>query len=212
VTTVSTVRQTRLAVDSEPLLDRAVALGLRKLSTTVEEVFADGGVDALRAVRQASAVAVVSNPWVSSPGVIASSGEGPQLEDLHAAIEGTAPILAKLLSDRLLAALGGADAIEAFGKGAVVGLGGEIEHAGALIHTPYFGNLLREFLEGTSIICFADARADAGSDLRVPMWHKNAAATRSHYQSLEVHLADAPHHDEIAVIAVASTGARPHPL
>ncbi len=49
---------------------------------------------------------------------------------------------------------------------------GEIEHGGALIHTPYFGNLMREFLQGESIICFADARADAGETLVVPLWHK----------------------------------------
>ncbi|MBS3178319.1 MULTISPECIES: amino acid synthesis family protein [unclassified Pseudoclavibacter] len=185
----------------DALLERAVALGVRKIFTAYEDVISDGGVDAPTAIRQASAVAVVRNPWI---------GQG-KLADLTEATAEVAPVVAKLLSDRLLAALGGAGKVEAFGKAAVVGLEGEIEHAGALIHTPYFGNLLREFLEGTSIICFSDTRADAGGDLRVPLWHKTAAATRSHYQSLDVHLADAPHRDEIAVIAVASSGPRPHP-
>ncbi len=185
----------------DALLERAIALGVRKIYTSYEDVLADGGVEAPTAIRQASAVAVVRNPWV---------GAGP-IADLTDATAEIAPIVAKLLSDRLLAALGGADNVEAFGKAAVVGLDGEIEHAGALIHTPYFGNLLREFLEGTSIICFSDTRADAGGDVRVPLWHKTAAATRSHYQSLDVHLADAPHRGEIAVIAVASSGPRPHP-
>ncbi|PPG29048.1 amino acid synthesis family protein [Pseudoclavibacter sp. RFBB5] len=185
----------------DALLERAVALGVRKIFTAYEDVISDGGVDAPAAIRQASAVAVVRNPWI---------GQG-KLADLTEATAEVAPVVAKLLSDRLLAALGGAGKVEAFGKAAVVGLEGEIEHAGALIHTPYFGNLLREFLEGTSIICFSDTRADAGGDLRVPLWHKTAAATRSHYQSLDVHLADAPHRDEIAVIAVASSGPRPHP-
>ncbi len=85
-----------------------------------------------------------------------------------------APVLARLLTDRLIAALGGVDAIEAFGKAAIVGSAGEIEHGGALIHTPYFGNLMREFLGGESIICFADTRADAGESLVVPLWHKTA--------------------------------------
>jgi hypothetical protein len=183
------------------LVDRAVHLGVRRLVTTVDEIHADGDVDAPRIIRQASATAIVANPWIA----------GIPLMDLQAETERIAPVLARLLSDRLLAALGGADAIEAFGKAAVVGLAGEMEHAGALIHTPYFGNLLREFLDGSSIICFSDARSEAGGDLRVPMWHKTEAATRSHYQSVEVHLADAPHEDEIAVIAVASTGPRPHP-
>ena len=185
----------------DALLERAIALGVRKIYTSYEDVLADGGVEAPTAIRQASAVAVVRNPWV---------GAGP-IADLTDATAEIAPNVAKLLSDRLLAALGGADNVEAFGKAAVVGLDGEIEHAGALIHTPYFGNLLREFLEGTSIICFSDTRADAGGDVRVPLWHKTAAATRSHYQSLDVHLADAPHRGEIAVIAVASSGPRPHP-
>lgn len=185
----------------DALLERAVALGVRKIFTAYEDVISDGGVDAPAAIRQASAVAVVRNPWI---------GQG-KLAELTEATAEVAPVVAKLLSDRLLAALGGAGKVEAFGKAAVVGLEGEIEHAGALIHTPYFGNLLREFLEGTSIICFSDTRADAGGDLRVPLWHKTAAATRSHYQSLDVHLADAPHRDEIAVIAVASSGPRPHP-
>ncbi|WP_425843716.1 amino acid synthesis family protein [Agrococcus sp. TSP3-2-1] len=180
---------------------RATALGLRRLLTTVDEVLAEGGAPSESSLRQASAIAVVRNPWI----------DDAPLADLSAATAEVAPVLAKLLTDRLLAALGGVDAIEAYGKAAVVGLGGELEHAGALIHTPYFGNLMREFLDGTSIICFSDTRADAGSDLRVPLWHKRQAATRSHYQSLDVHLADAPHRDEIAVIAVASTGARPHP-
>jgi hypothetical protein len=179
----------------------AVGIGVRKVVTVVEEIVSDGGVDAPRVIRQASAMAVVANPWVGETRIV----------DLQEQTERLAPLLAKVLSDRLLDALGGADAVEAFGKAAVVGIGGELEHAGALIHTPYFGNLLREFLEGTSIICFSDARAEAGGDLRVPLWHKTQAATRSHYQSLEVHLADAPHANEIAVIAVASTGPRPHP-
>ena len=84
------------------------------------------------------------------------------------------------------------DAIEAFGKAAIVGTAGEIEHGGALIHTPYFGNLMREFLDGESIICFADTRADAGEPLVVPLWHKTHAATRSHYQTVTTRVPDAP--------------------
>ena len=84
------------------------------------------------------------------------------------------------------------DAVEAFGKAAIVGSAGEIEHGGALIHTPYFGNLMREFLEGESIICFADARAEAGEPLVVPLWHKTHAATRSHYQTVSTRVPDAP--------------------
>lgn len=175
-------------------------VGVRKLVTATEAVLADGGALAGATIVRASAVAVLANPWI---------GTGAD-EDLQPATERIAPILARLLADRLLDALGGASEIEAFGKATVVGLRGELEHAGALVHTPYFGNLMREFLEGTSIMCFSDDRAEAGTSIRVPLWHKTQAATRSHYQTLDVHLADAPHPDELAVIAVASTGPRPH--
>ncbi len=144
--------------------------------------------------------AVLTNPWV---------GTDPTT-DLSPEVAVIAPVLAKLLTDRLIDALGGAERIEAFGKAAVVGTAGEIEHAGALIHTPYFGNLMRDFLDGESIICFADTRADAGEALVVPMWHKTHAATRSHYQTISARVSDAPRADEIVVIAAASTGPRPH--
>lgn len=175
-------------------------IGVRKLVTATEELVSDGGTPAARTILRASAVAVLANPWI---------GTGTD-EDLQPATERIAPTLARLLADSLLDALGGAGEVEAFGKAAVVGLRGEIEHAGALVHTPYFGNLVREFLEGTSIICFSDDRAEAGTSIRVPLWHKTQAATRSHYQTLDVPLADAPHPDEIVVIAAASTGPRPH--
>jgi len=176
--------------------DIAASIGLRKLSRTVEEV----PHAQLGSIKRATATAVIANPWL---------GTGID-HDLAERTEAIAPLLAKLLADRLLEDLGGAERVEAFGKAALVGLDGELEHAGALIHTPFFGNLLREALEGTSILCFVDGRATPGEQLRVPLWHKTAAATRSHYQSLELSLPDAPQAGEIAVIAAASTGPRPH--
>lgn len=178
-----------------------VKTALRKVVVVSERVVRENGQRPARTTLRAAACAVVANPWV---------GTGPG-RDLGPEVEALAPLLAKLLTDRLLATLGGADAIEAFGKGALIGTAGEIEHAGALIHTPYFGNLMRDFLLGESIICFADTRADAGQSLVVPMWNKTHAATRSHYQTITATVPDAPHADEIVVIAAASTGPRPHP-
>ncbi|GAA0196351.1 amino acid synthesis family protein [Glutamicibacter creatinolyticus] len=176
--------------------DISAAIALRKISTSIEQM----PHDELGSITRATVTAVIANPWLGTD----------TDHDLAERTEAIAPLLAKLISDRLLDALGGADAIEAFGKAALVGADGELEHAGALIHTPYFGNLLREALGGTSIICFVDGRATPGESLRVPMWHKTAAATRTHYQTLEMALPDAPHAGEIAVIAAASTGPRPH--
>lgn len=175
--------------------------GIRKIVHYQEEILLENGqVPAVPVVR-ATVAAVVSNPW---------AGTGPDT-DLSPATERLAPHLARVLTDRLLEGLGGAEQVEAFGKAAIVGTAGEIEHAGALIHTPYFGNLVREFLEGSSIICFADDRAEAGQALVVPMWHKTHAATRSHYQTITTRVSDGPRADEIVVVVAASTGPRPHP-
>ena len=176
--------------------DSVAQIGVRKLVVYRESVVTEAGAHPARPASQATVAAVVRNPWV---------GTGPthELSDQATRI---APVLARLLCDRLLDALGGVDAVEAFGKAALVGSRGEIEHGGALIHTPYFGNLMREFLDGESIICFADARVEAGEALVVPLWHKNRAATRSHYQTVTTRVADAPRADEIVVVAAASTG------
>lgn len=177
------------------------SIGLRKLVLHRDVVLTEAGRAPALPARRASVAAVIRNPWV---------GSGPSA-DLSPEQGRIAPVLAKLLTDRLIAALGGVDEIESFGKAAIVGTAGEIEHAGALIHTPYFGNLVREFLHGESIICFADTRADAGATLIVPLWHKTRASTRSHYQTISARVSDAPRADEIVVIAAASTGPRPHP-
>jgi Amino acid synthesis len=177
------------------------AIGLRKLVVYRELVVTEAGAPPARLARQASVAAVVRNPWV---------GTGPT-HDLSDEVVRIAPVVARLLTERLSGALGGVDAVEAFGKAAIVGSAGEIEHGGALIHTPYFGNLMREFLDGESIICFADTRAEAGEPLVVPLWHKSHAATRSHYQTVTTRVPDAPRADELVIIAAASTGPRPHP-
>jgi hypothetical protein len=175
-------------------------VGIRKVVVYRETVLTEGGARAARRVERATAAAVIPNPWL---------GTSPAT-DLSAEVVSIAPVLASVLTDRLIEALGGVDRIEAFGKAAVVGTAGEIEHGAALIHTPYFGNLMRDFLDGESIICFADARADAGETLVVPMWHKTSAATRTHYQTVTARVSDAPGPGEIVVIAAASTGPRPH--
>lgn len=181
--------------DYQPI---AAAIGLRGLRTVVEELPVAESTSA--PLMRAATIAIIDNPWMG----------GSNDQDLQPEIERIAPLIAKLLSDRLTASLGGPDEVQAFGKAAIVGLGGEIEHAGALIHTPYFGNLVRESLGGTSVLCFTDARTEAGTTHRIPLWHKTAATTRDFYQTLEVHLADAPHAGEIAIIAAAATGPRQH--
>lgn len=179
----------------------AGAAGIRKIVHYQEEILLENGRAPAVPVVRATVAAVVANPW---------AGTGPDT-DLSPVTERLAPELARTLTERLLEHLGGPEQVEAFGKAAIVGTAGELEHAGALIHTPYFGNLVREFLEGSSIICFADDRAEAGQPLVVPLWHKNHAATRSHYQTITTRVNDGPRADEIVVVVAASTGPRPHP-
>jgi Amino acid synthesis len=172
---------------------------IRRLVTRVEEIRAEPGAGACPAVRRVAAAAVIRNPWL---------GRG-RIDDLAPAVEQIAPRLAVALTGRVLDALGGAGAIEAFGKAAIVGTDGEIEHGAALIHTPWFGDIVREAFAGTSIIVFSDTRGAAGTPLVVPIWHTTAAATRTHYQTVEIAIADAPRPDEIVVVCAAADGGRP---
>lgn len=175
-------------------------LQVRKLVIQLEEIQREAGREVSPPARKVTVAAVIANPYA-----------GRYVEDLSPLYELGAEV-ATLLAARAVAALGVApDEVTAYGKGAIVGTAGELEHGAALIHTPYFGNLVREYLHGESIICFADTRAGAGASLTIPMWHKSAAATRSHYQTITTRLGDAPRADEIVVLAAASTGPRPHP-
>src|SRR5687768_10657602 len=99
---------------------------LRRTTVYRELVLLENGTAPARPALRATAAAVVRNPWV---------GTGAD-QDLAAAVEEIAPVLARELTDRLIDCLGGVDAIEAFGKAALVGSAGELEHAAALIHTP----------------------------------------------------------------------------
>lgn len=202
---MSSAARTQLRTEAQQLPDSfdelACSLGVRSVTSHVEEIIREAGTPLDRPLKQAAVVAVLANPW---------QGTDPGHDLSPVAIQ-IAPVLAKILTDRLLLALGPAATIEAFGKAALVGTEGELEHAGALIHTPYFGNIMREMLEGTSVLCFADGRTGPTGTVRVPMWHKTHATSRDHYQTIEVNTPDAPHADEICVIAAASTGPRPFP-
>ncbi|GAA1791107.1 amino acid synthesis family protein [Planosporangium flavigriseum] len=171
----------------------------RRWLTVLEETFSESGLPLDNPWRKCAVAAVVRNPW---------HGHG-YVADLSAEVAATAPEIAKGLVDRLLDVLGGPDEVEAFGKGAIVGLSGEIEHGAALIHTPHYGDHFRDLVNGTSVINFADTRASAGTSLVIPVWHKTRSTTRSHYQTVEVSVPDAPKNDEIVIIAAAATGGRP---
>lgn len=174
---------------------------LRKIVTVVEDVHTDGGRAPAEQTKRVAAAAVFANPWCRSGFV----------DDLQDAVAERVPVIARALIMRVLDHIGGPDRLAAFGKGAIVGLDGELEHGAAIVHTPYFGDLYRNLAGAESIIAFADNRGGAGSTLVVPMWHKTAATTRSYYQTIEVRISDAPASDELVMIAAGSSGPRPHP-
>ncbi|MEU6539675.1 amino acid synthesis family protein [Streptomyces sp. NPDC047000] len=173
--------------------------GLRKIVVRADEMLTEAGAVLPEPVMRVTAAAVIRNPWIGLP----------TDNDLRTPVREIAARLARLLTDRVLAQCGGPDRIEAFGKGALIGTSGELEHGAALLHTPYFAGLVRTFLGGDQVIAFADDRADAGIPLVIPLCRKDAGPTRDHFQTVPTCVPDAPRPDEILVAVGASTGTRP---
>ena len=113
------------------------------------------------------------------------------------------------MAQKLVEMLGGADQIEGYGKAALIGADGELEH-GALWHAPG-GYAMRELLDGSNAIVPSTKKVGGvGARLDVPITHINASYVRSHFDSMEVGLNDAPRADEMMLVLVMSTGARIH--
>ncbi len=172
---------------------------IRKLVTYDEEVLVEGFKPAATPWRMFAVAAVVRNPWA-----------GRFVEDLKPEISAYGPPLGKLLTERMIALAGSGDAIEAYGKAAVVGVDGEVEHASGLIHTLRFGNLYREAVSAKSYLAFTNTRGPANAPIMVPLMDKNDAGRRSHYLTIQFAIPDAPRADEIVVVLGAATGGRPH--
>ena len=172
---------------------------IRKIATGVEETHHDGGPALRRPVAKAFAAAVIENPYA-----------GGYVEDLTPLMESLKP-LGLDLSKRLAEILTGGDVsrVDAYGKGAIVGEGGELEHA-ALWHVPG-GYAMREVLGGAlAIVPSAKKRAGVGARIDIPIHHKDAAYVRSHFDAFEVGVPDAPRADELLVVLVMASGGRPH--
>ncbi len=173
---------------------------LRKTWLNVETTYIEGGREAAVPLRLISALAVVRNPW---------AGRG-FVEDLKPEIHEIAPILGELLTRMIIETVGSGEAVEAYGKAAVVGLDGEIEHASALIHTLRFGNHYREAVGAKSYLAFSNTRGPANAPIMIPLMDKNDEGRRSHYLTIQTSIPDAPSANEIVVALGASVGGRPH--
>jgi hypothetical protein len=171
---------------------------LRKRVVVVEEIFHEGGPAAEVPLRRAAALAVIHNPFA-----------GRYVPDIAGFMETLNP-LGLEMAKALVASLGGdAKSIEGYGKGAIVGQAGEIEH-GALWHVPG-GYAMREILGNAKAIVASTKKVGGpGTRLDVPITHINASYVRSHFDAMEVGIADAPRSDEIVLALVMTTGPRVH--
>lgn len=170
---------------------------VRKMQLIVEEVRHDGGPAPETPRRLAAILACVSNPFA-----------GRHVAEIQPAMEDLKPLGAEM-SERLIAALGDKDAIDGYGKGAIVGENGELEH-GALWHVPG-GYAMRGLLgQSNAIVPSCMKRGGIGSRLDIPLGHINAAYVRSHFDGIDVGLPDGPKADEIVFGLAMSCGGRVH--
>jgi hypothetical protein len=171
---------------------------VRKQVTIVEDIFHEGGPVARTPYRRAAILVVIKNPFA-----------GRFVEEIVGFSEDLRP-LGLEMAKALIAALGGdPKKIEGYGKGAIVGAAGEVEH-GALWHAPG-GYAMREALGGAkAIVPSAKKVAGPGARLDVPITHIDASYVRSHFDAIEVGIADAPRADEMLLVLAMTTGARVH--
>lgn len=172
---------------------------IRKIVTYDEEVLVEGFRAAEAPWRMFAVAAVLKNPWA-----------GRFVPDLKPEIQAYGPVLGKMVTERMIGLAGNGAAIEAYGKAAVVGLDGEIEHASGLIHTLRFGNHYREAVEAKSYLAFTNTRGPANAPIMVPLMDKNDAGRRSHYLTIQFSIPDAPRDDEVVVVLGAALSGRPH--
>ncbi len=171
---------------------------LRKKQIAVEEIFHEGGPIPSTPLRRASAVVVIRNPFA-----------GRYVEEIASFMDDLNPVGLEMARS-LVSALGGdPKIIQSYGKGAIVGSAGELEH-GALWHVPG-GYAMREILGGAkAIVASAKKVGGPGTRLDIPITHINASYVRSHFDAMEIGLTDAPRADEILLALVMTTGPRIH--
>ena len=173
---------------------------IRKLVVEVEETRIEGGRAVEPPTRKALAMAVIANPCA-----------GRYVENLDELVA-IGEELGGLLGKRCVEALGIAPgAAQSYGKAAIVGEAGELEHAAAILH-PKLGAPLRKAVEkGAALVPSAKKRGGLGTAIDVPLGHKDAAFVRSHFDAMEARVADAPRPNEIVVAVVVTDSGRPLP-
>ncbi len=173
---------------------------IRKIVVVVEETRREMGSEIVPSARKAAAIAVIENPFA-----------GRFVDDLDT-LMAVGEELGGLLGERAVAALGVApQKIESYGKAAIVGEAGELEHAAAILH-PRLGKPLRAAVEqGAALVPSSKKMGGIGAPIDVPLGHKDAAYVRSHFDAIEVRVPDAPRANEIVVCVAVTDGGRPLP-
>ena len=171
---------------------------IRKLIVQVDETRIEMGQAVTPPTRRALAMAVIENPFA-----------GRYVENLDELIA-IGEELGSLLGDKCVQALGIApDEAQSYGKAAIVGEAGELEHAAAILH-PKLGAPLRKAVgQGAALVPSAKKRGGLGTAIDVPLGHKDAAFVRSHFDAMEARVADAPRANEIVVAVVVTDSGRP---
>ena len=173
---------------------------IRKIIVQVDEVHIEMGKVVSPPTRRALAMAVIHNPLA-----------GTYAENLDVLIE-IGEELGGLLGDKCVKALGIAPGeAQSYGKAAIVGEAGEIEHAAAILH-PKLGAPLRVAVEkGAALVPSSKKLGTLGTAIDVPLGHKDAAFVRSHFDAMEARVSDAPRANEIVVAVVVTSSGRPLP-
>ena len=173
---------------------------IRKIVVQVDELLQEGGVAVSPPTRRALAMAVIANPYAGR--------FSDNLDELIA----IGDELGGLLGARCVKALGitPADA-HSYGKAAIVGESGELEHAAAILHPKLGAPLRMAVSKGAALVPSAKKQGTLGTAIDVPLGHKDAAFVRSHFDAMEARISDAPRSNEILVAVVVTDSGRPHP-
>jgi hypothetical protein len=170
---------------------------VRKIVTHIENIYHEGGPANTEPIKKGAILIVLENPYA-----------GSYVEDITPMMEALKPIGLDA-ANQLIELLGGADQIQSYGKGSIVGEAGELEH-GALWHVPG-GYAMREALGGAlAIVPSAKKVGGIGCRMDIPITHINASYVRSHFDAMEVYVQDAPRANEIIYGLIMTTGGRTH--
>lgn len=173
-----------------------MSIQVRKIVKILDETHSENGQLVDRTHRVAMVAAVISNPYPSE-----------YVQDLVTAADALGEEIGALVGPPCVELLG--DEVEAFGKAALVGIDGEVEHGSAIIHNLRFGNMFRDAAGGTELLPAAEKVGSTGGPIDIPLKHKLDSKTRSHHQTVTFQAADVPRPREIVVICAAANSGRP---